>query len=115
MELHHQPKATTDDAVISGRRLIPPAQRTPARLKEAIRRAAAENVRFYQAEVSLFLPNPDRSLFRLVDRNVLRAEEVARVEAAYDRLLDAAEGGAGTERRQPFRSLYWMGLVGVLR
>jgi class 3 adenylate cyclase len=95
--------------------LIPPAQRTAARLKDAVRRAAADNVRFYQAEMSLFMPAPDRTLFRLIDRNALGADDLARISDAYSRILDAAEGGASAERRHPFSALYRMGLLGVLR
>ncbi|MDO9713356.1 hypothetical protein [Paracraurococcus lichenis] len=95
--------------------LIPPAQRTEARLKDAVRRAAAENVRFFQSELSLFMPVPDRTLFGLIDRNVLRSEELRRIEEDYDRCQDGLEGSRTSERRQPFRALYRVGLVGVLR
>jgi hypothetical protein len=95
--------------------LIPPAQRSAARLVEAVRRAAAENVRFFQAEMGLFMSTPNRALFGLIDRNILRAEDISRIEEDYDRHQDAAEGSRGSERRQPFRALCRMGLVGTLR
>ncbi|TDH60972.1 hypothetical protein E2C06_19160 [Dankookia rubra] len=95
--------------------LIPPAQRSSARLVEAVRRAAAENVRFFQAELGLFMTTPSRALFGLIDRNVLHAEDITRIEEEYDKLQDSAEGSHGGERRQPFRALCRMGLVGTLR
>ena len=95
--------------------LIPPDHRNAARLKEVIRRTAAENVRFFQAELGMFLSIPGRSFLGLIDRNVLNAAHIDRIEEEYRGGQNgAADAHEDTEPR-PFLALYRTGLLGVVR
>lgn len=106
------------DLMLIGSRIseLRPPRRSPAAVKEAVYRAAAQLADWYQGEMALFVHKPDRRLYQLIDRNVLTREDLGRIAEAYAAVLEAEQGAApGEELRHPFCALYKLGLLGVVR
>ena len=107
------------DLMIIGRRLsnVPPAQRTPDRLRREVNEAAADIGQTFLQEVYSHVDPFDPALaFDLIKDTVLTRDEVDRIEAEYrSRRDEDPECAPHDDAGAPIRSLFQAGLVGAVQ
>jgi hypothetical protein len=105
------------DVVFIGERLsaIPPAQRNAHRLRAAIRSTARELVLAYMAEMQPHLDSFDPTLlYKLINKNVLTAADLASISYSYDQNFSAKTGIANGHSNHVFCALFKVGLLGYV-
>lgn len=105
------------DVVSIGKALasIPPAGRSERRVREAVRSEAKTITTAYFAEMAPHLDGFDADrLLRLIDRNVLAPDDLARIATTYAADCLEASGMAALHTEHPFCALYKLGLLGYV-
>jgi hypothetical protein len=105
------------DVVSIGKALasIAPAGRSERRVREAVRSEAKTITTAYFAEMAPHLDGFDSDrLLRLIDRNVLSPDDLARIAGSYASAWLEAFSVAAPHTEHPFCALYKLGLLGYV-
>ena len=105
------------DIAFIGRDLaaIDPRRRTRETVRQQIARSAAAIAQGLITEMSPHLPQFDREiLFRLIRSNVIPRAELQALDAEYDRLFSAKQGGEVPVACHIFASMFKIGLLGYV-